>query len=122
MGIMNRLFRHAPKHYIIPACIGAAIALLSLLRNGFSARLHYVDALTVAGAVVIFLGLLGLVGHLGGFDVFGYSFSMFGTRRYKTLYDYSTAKQELRSRGGWTFAPYLLVGAVYLAVGLLLWL
>ena len=123
MGIFNRLFHHSPKYYLIPACIGFLVAGLALLRESVRARMQYVNALTVAGALVILLGLLGLVIHLGAFDVFGYSFSTLGARRrYKSLYDYGQAKQEQRSRSEWIFVPYFVVGAVFLAAGLILWL
>ncbi len=120
MSILGRIFHHSPKHYGIAAGIGVLTALLVLLRDGFHLRIHYMNALTVAGAVVLLIGLLLLVGYYGAFDTFGYSFSTLGRRRYDSLYEYSQAKQQERSRGGWLFCPYLITGLVLLLIGLLL--
>lgn len=119
MGIFSRLFRHKAGYYAAAAAAALAVAALMLWKNGFYGPLAYMDALTVAGAVVGFLGLLGLASHFGAFDTFGYSFSTFGNRRYENLYEYSRAKQESRSRGGWTFMPFITVGAVFLLAGFL---
>ena len=121
MSVLNRLFRHSPWHYIGAAVLGAVIALLSLLRGGFGLRIVWADALTTAGAVVILCGLLGMAASLGAFDMFGYSISTLGNRRYKDLYEYSQAKQEKRGRAGWTFVPWIAVGAAFLCVGFMIW-
>ena len=121
MTFLTRLFRHAPWRYAAAFAAGAMIALLSLLRTGFGYRLAWADALTTAGGVLLFLSLLGLTAHLGAFDIFGFSVSALGRRRYKNLYEYSAAHQEKRRRTGWTFGPLLLTGAVFLLAGLILW-
>ena len=121
MSILSRLFRHAVWRYLVAVLLGAAAVGLVLLRNGIAYRLAWADALTVGGAVLVFVGLLGLVAHGGAFDFFGYSFSTLGNRRYKDMYAYSQAKRESRSHGGWTFMPFLTVGAAYLLIGLLVW-
>ena len=94
MSILSRLFRHSVGYYVTAFAVGLVVTALALLRNGFSLRISWVDSLTVAGAVLILLGLLFLVAHFGAFDMFGYSFSTLGNRRYKNLYEYSRAKQE----------------------------
>ncbi len=121
MDILNRIFRHSPIRYAVASGIALVIAFLSLLRTGFDLRIYYMDAFSVAGAAVILLGLLFMAAYFGAFDTFGYSFSMWrATRRYKDLYAYSEAKKEKRQKGGWTFMPFLVVGAVFLLLGLLL--
>ncbi len=122
MNLLGRIVRHHPKHYIIAAAIAAVATLLVLLRDGFTLRIAYANAFTVGGAVTVLIGLLLWTAYLGAFDTFGYSFSTFGNRRYKNLYDYSEAKQAKRSRSGWTFCPYWLVGALFLLIGVLLWI
>lgn len=119
-SILGRLFRHGPLHYIIAVVLGAALVTVMLIRNSSQSRVAYGDAFTVAGAVVALVGLLGLVSYHGAFEIFGYAFSSLGVRRYRTLYEYSEAKKEKRSHGGWTFMPYITVGVVLLLVGLLL--
>ena len=61
-----------------------------------------------------------MVMFFGAFDIFGFAASALGRRRYRDLYEYSTAHQEKRQRSGWTFGPFLLTGAVFLLAGLIL--
>ena len=119
--MLDRIFRHSPRRYVAAAGIALLVALLVLLRDGFRLRIAYMNALSTAGAVVVLLGLLIMVDSFGAFDIFGYSFSTLGKdRRYKDLYAYGEARKEKRRRAGWTFMPFLLVGAAFLLAGLLL--
>lgn len=116
----KRLFCHSWKRYAAAAAIGLVLTLLGLLRNGFSQRIFYYDALTVAGAALIFIGLLLLVSRLGAFDTFTYAFSALGSdRRYHSLYDYTEAKSAKRRRESWGFMPFISTGLLFLAVGFL---
>ncbi len=121
MGILNRLFRHSPLSYIAFAVLGAGICALSLLRTGTGYTLAWADALSTAGLILVLLGFLMMISHFGAFDSFGYSFSTLGARRYKDLYAYTQAKKEKRTAKGWGFMPPILVGAVFLLFGLVLW-
>lgn len=122
MKTLDRLFRQPFRRYLPGLALGAAVALLSLWRTGFGFRLAYADALTAAGGVLLLLGLLLWTGYLGAFDIFGYSFSSLGKRRYKDLYEYSAAHRSKRERSGWYFAPFLVTGAGFLLAGIVLWL
>jgi len=119
--ILKKIFVHSWKHYAAACGIGLLLTFLMLLKNGFGLRIFYMDGLTVAGAVLILLGLLMLTTRLGAFDIFSFSFSTLRSeRRYHTLYDYTEAKSQKRRKSEWTFMPYLLIGAVFLGIGLLL--
>ncbi|MCR4621303.1 MAG: DUF3899 domain-containing protein [Clostridiales bacterium] len=120
MSLTARLFRHHWGHYLAAALIGAAVALAVLFQSSFSELFSYYSALTTAGAVCILLGLLFCVSYNGTFDVFGYAFAQFGSHRYENLLDYSRIKAEKRSKRGWTFMPWISVGVVFTALGLLL--
>ena len=121
MNVIRRFFRHPWKQYAAAAGVAVAITGLSLLRDGFTLRIHYYNALTMAGAVTLLLGLLLMTAYLGVFDIFGYSFSTIGTRRrYHDLYEYTEAKKEKRRRGDRFFVPWLIVGTAFLVAGLLL--
>ena len=121
ISVLRRLFCHRPLRYLIACALGAAVTAVCLFRGRLDVRMTWIDALTVAGAVVILLGLLGLVSHYGAFDIFGYAFSFFGYRKYGSLYEYSESKKEKRSKAGWSFMPYIIVGLLYLLAGLLVW-
>ena len=110
VSFLYRLFRQPLCRYAAAVALGGIITLLSLWRNGVDYRLAYADALTTAGAALFFLGLLLWVGYLGVFDIFGYSVSSLGKRRYKDLFEYSAAHQSKRKRSGWYFVPFLTAG------------
>ena len=118
MVFLNRVFRQPLRRYLEAILLGVLVTLASLWRTGFGYRLAYADALTVAGTVLILLGLLLWAVWMGAFDVFGYAVSTLGRRRYKSLFDYSAAYQEKRKRSGWFFTPFLTVGTVFLLAGL----
>ena len=120
MSLTARLFRYQWGHYLAAALIGAAVAIAVLCQSSFTHLFSYYSALTTAGAVCVLLGLLWCVSYNGSFDMFGYAFSKFGTRRYEDLRTYSQIKMEKRSKHGWTFMPWITVGVVLIAAGLLI--
>ncbi|MCR4576773.1 MAG: DUF3899 domain-containing protein [Clostridiales bacterium] len=119
MSLTARLFRHHWGHYLAAALFGAAAALAVLYQSSFTQLFSYYSALTTGGAVCVLLGLLWCVSYNGYFDIFGYAFSQFGTRRYEDLRTYSRIKMEKRSKQGWTFMPWITVGIIFIAAGLL---
>ena len=105
MSIFRRLFFHSPKRYIAAVVMNLVFSLIVLLVRGFDQLIFYYDALTAAGAISIFFGLLLLVAYFGAFDVFGFAISMFrgggsdaSLRRDRDLYDYRNRKKEERNR------------------------
>ena len=121
MDLLRRLFSHSPGRYLIALGLAALLTALRLWSLGGTLPLFWADALEAAGGVLILLGLLELVARLGAFDTVGYAFSTFRSqRRYKDMYEYSTAKKENRSRQPWGFMAFITVGAVFLIAGLVL--
>lgn len=119
--MLKRIFVHSGKHYIAAVSVGLVLTLLMLWKNGFTHRIAYMDALTMAGGALILLGLLFLVARLGAFDIFAFSLTtLHGPRRYHTLYDYTEAKTAKRRKTEWTFVPYIAVGVLLMAVGFLI--
>ncbi len=105
------------KRYGAAAAVNGAVIVLVLCIKGNGQMIYYVDAFGVGGAVSIFLGLLGWVAAAGAFDTIGYGFSIFSSkRRDRDLYEYTVRKQEKRSREGRPYLPFLIVGAVFLAL------
>ena len=128
MSLFRRLFLHSPKTYIAAAALNLLLCLIVLLVRGFDLPIYYFDALTISGSVSILFGLLMLVAHQGSFDIFGYAFSMLrnggsdpGLRRDRDLYGYRERKKEERSKKELTFMPFIVVGAVFLLAGAVLW-
>ncbi len=121
MTFLRKFVLHSPGVWIAAAVTGLVLAFLYLVFHGFDLLFYYMDALSLAGAALILMGLLGMTAYFGAFDTFGYAFSTFvEKRRYKDLYEYTQAKQDKRSHGELSFMPFILVGALLLAVGLLL--
>lgn len=106
------------KRYAVALTVNIVLTLLVLLLRGFDLRIYYVDALSIAGAVSVLLGLLFWVASAGAFDTIGYGFSTLraGGRRYKDLYEYTVHKKEKRSRQDKPFVPYIVVGIVFLVL------
>ena len=117
---MRRLFLHSPKVYAVALALGIVLTALVLRSRGSLLPLWWADALSAAGAVLVLLGLLGLVARLGAFDTVGYGISTIGSRRYKDLVAYSEAKREKRSHAPLGFMPFVTVGVVFFLAGLVL--
>ena len=117
---MRRLFLHSPKVYVIALGLGAAVAAFSLWSRGSGLLIRWADAMSTAGAVLILLGLLGVVARLGAFDTVGYGVSKIWKPRYGDLVEYTEAKAEKRSRAPLGFMPFMTVGVLFLAAGLIL--
>ena len=120
MGFFRRFFFHSGKRYLVGLLLAAALVFWILSQRGFDRVLCYVEALTTAGSVLIFIGLLQLVAFWGALDTFGYNLSLLGHKRYADLYDYTQRKKEKRAQSELIFMPFLTVGLFFLIAGLLL--
>lgn len=120
--MIGRLFLHSPKRYIIGVIIAIVLAVIFLIIRGFQYRINYVDAFSVAGAVVLFIGLFQLASFYGAFEIFGYSASSFRgkERRYKDYYEYQKAKELKRSQSELVYIPFIVVGVVFFVIGMIL--
>jgi len=108
------------KRYVAAFIINIVVTIVVLLIRGGGFKIYYVDALSVAGSVSILLGLLVWITEAGAFDTIGYGLSTFRSeRKYQDLYEYSLLKKEKRSRKDKPFLPYIVVGAVFLLLSLL---
>ncbi len=109
------------KRYVAALLVNVGFTLLVLFLKGFDRKIYYVDALSVAGAVSILVGLLAWVAWAGAFDTIGYGFStLLSDRKYKDLYEYSSRKQEKRGRQSSVLLPFLLTGLGFLGISLLI--
>ena len=118
----RKLFMHSPVRYIVGVVLALIIGFLCLLSRGFEYRISYVDAFSVAGGVVFFIGLLQCVSYYGAFDIFGYSFSTF-RKKNPQGYDYVSYREQKRAKksaSGLTYMPFIAVGAVFFIIGMIL--
>ena len=117
---MRRLFLHSPKVYAAALALGAVLTAVNLWSRGGGLLFRWADAVSTAGAALIFMGLLGLVARLGAFDTMAYGFSKMWNPRYRDLVEYTEAKAEKRRRAPLGFMPFIAVGILFLAAGLIL--
>lgn len=118
MNTWKRALKGTAAHYIIALVIALAIVLVILLKSSFRLRINYINALTTGGSVCILMGGLVLTAYFGAFDIFGYAFKKPSKRR-KT--DYFTYKQEKKEKRSFALViPYIVIGALFLLIGLLL--
>lgn len=120
--MLKKLFFHSPVRYIVGVVLALIIGFLCLLSKGFKYRISYVDAFSVAGAVVFFIGLLQAAAYYGAFSIFGYSFSTFRRRqpKYKDYASYQEHKRDIRSSEELTYIPLIVVGAFFFIIGMIL--
>ena len=118
----RKLFLHSPVRYIVGLVLALIIGFLCLLSKGFEYRISYVDAFSVAGAAVFFMGLLQAVAFYGAFDIFGFSASSFGRkeRKYKDYASYLEQKSAKRKASKLTYMPFIAVGVVFFIIGIIL--
>ena len=120
--MIYKVFLHSPIRYIVGLVLAIIIGFLCLLSKGFEYRISYVDAFSVSGAIVFFLGLLQAASFYGAFELFGYSFSaMRGkNRRYKDYYEYQNARLEKRSQQELVYVPFIVIGLFFFIIGMIL--
>ena len=117
-------------YYLIPFILCAVIVVVFLAARGSYSKagkelvLDLCDAFTLSGALMTGIGMLVFVTNGGALDMLSFAFikliDVFRRDltkvKYRTFYDYRTAKKE-RHR---SFVHLLLVGLVFLAVAIAL--
>ena len=125
----KKLIPSRPGPYVTALIIGLVVMGLYLWREGFDRAYAYFSGLTTAGILLVLFGLLILAAYWGAGDSLGYAFTRLRETHRKTAdrerlakqsyFDYLCAKKEKRSHEELTFMSYVLVGLVFLVVGLI---
>ena len=116
----HKLFLHSPVRYVLAVLLSAAVAAACLATQGHTLRVQWANALTTAGAVTALVGMLQCVAFYGAFDTFRFSFSSLGNQRpNKDYFEYLEEKKEQRSHQNLVYVPFIAVGLLVLAVGVL---
>ena len=116
MRRFSEAFKRPAALWITAFVLCALVALWALLRSDFHRAFNYMNALTAAGGVCIFTGLLMLVSFYGAFDFFGYAFMSRVKRKQTDYRSYQDEKKAARNR--FRFLPFLITGAVFIAAGI----
>ena len=104
--------------FIVSLVLGVGIfCLIYFLRD--RTIVAAVDGMAIGAVVVLFLGLLFLVAHLGAFDTFAFGFKQLGSmlfakdaRRDGSFTDYRDAKKEKRDASSYNFVAVILAGII----------
>ena len=120
---MKKAFAQIKKYWLInlitffiSLVVGAAIfCLIFFLRN--QTIVAAVDGAAIGSIVVLFLGLLMWVAHLGAFDTFAFGFKQLGSmlfakdaRRDGTFQEYKENKAAKRDNSSYNFVMVIFAG------------
>ena len=102
--------------FIISLVVGIAIfCLIFFLRN--QTIVAAVDGAAIGSVIVLFLGLLMWVAHLGAFDIFAFGFKQLGSmlfakdaRRDGTFQEYKENKATKRDNSSYNFVMVIFAG------------
>ncbi len=126
---MKKIFFHSPIKYLTCLLIGFCLFFLYLsIQSSTSGSkvwgiiFYYVDASFVAGGTLLCFGLLAVVNHFGGFDIFTYLTSKEKRNFRMTLTDYSDKKRTEHNNNKMRLVPYFVVAALFIATSLILML
>ena len=128
---MGNAFRQIKKYwlinlitFIIAIVVGVGIfCLVFFLRN--MTLIAAVDGAAIGSIVVLFIGLLMWVNHLGAFDMFAFGFKQLGSmlfakdaRRDGTYQEYREGKSEKRNQSSYNFASVIFAG-LFLSIAII---
>ena len=120
---MKKAFEQIKKYWLINLITllislllgGAIFCLFFFLRN--QTILDAVDGAAVATFIILFLGLLFWMAHLGAFDMFSFGFKQLGSmlfakdaRRDGPYVEYREQKKEKRQNSSYYFVSVILAG------------
>ena len=102
--------------FLIAIVIGVGIfCLIFFLRN--QTIIAAIDGAAIGSVVVLFLGLLMWVNHLGAFDMFAFGFKQLGSmlfakdaRKDGSYQDFREGKTEKRNQSSYNFIAVILAG------------
>jgi hypothetical protein len=120
---MDRRIKEILINFLVAFLLGAGVfCLIYFLRRLFDFG-GASDACFGAGASLLGITLLIIIGRTGVFDVLFYGFFRFGEsfrpdnkKKYDTAYDFKEKKRQDRARSRPLFWPYLGLGGLYLVL------
>lgn len=123
---MSRLFAHIRKSlktYIITALVSAVIGVTIFMLYYFlndRTLLAAINGTSMAGIILLGVGLLCLVAHLGAFDTMSYGFrqmfsSMFAkeANKYNDMVEYKQDKNTKRARASYYYVVMMIVSVFF---------
>ena len=110
--------------YIAGLIIGIGILCINnIIKEKWDLIMYYVDGSFIAGMTLICVGGLSVCSYFGAYDVFAYMFTKRlpdGTK--PSLYEFSEERKDNRKKIKGKFIPYFVMGGVFLAIALILYI
>lgn len=113
--------------FIVFSVMLAVYIVVYGIKNGFEVLELYRNGFQLFGLIALFVGLIGLVADLGGFDLLGYSFNYLIDSKYKTedrkyqnYQDYMEKKAITRKKNMPSLLAYAIVSLVFILVSLII--
>ena len=121
------MLNHIQKYYIkyiVSFIVGIGIiCMANALANQWTLLINYLNGSFVAGLVLVCIGGLSWCGNKGAYDMASHLFAKRGPNGVKpSLYDYSEQKRTKRIENKLGFVPYMIVGAVFVIISLILFI
>ena len=115
-------FQQYWKKYIICLAYGLIIMLVNnIIQGQWSQIVVYANGAFIAGGSLLCYGGLSLCSLYGAYDIFTYMGAKKGPNGVKpSFYDYTLMKNEKRKEKKHAFIPYLVVGAFFLLIMVIL--
>ncbi len=125
--LFKKIFFHKTLNYVVISIISIIFFILVVAIKGFDKLQSYFDASFVV--CVFNFGAAGLscTTREGVFDSLGYGFDRLfkstftGHYKYKDLVEFKDAKVDKRKRNKYNFAPYLVIGTIFLILSVVLY-
>lgn len=117
MDFLKKYFGQSLWNYLAAVLMAVATGVFRyvMLPKEIDAGFLWYEVLSVAGFMTFLIGALLMVAHFGAFDIFSYVFSP-GRRKYKDYTEYSQHKEKTRSKDGYFFMPFFVVGVLVVLV------
>lgn len=115
LAVAAGVFRFATLLEGVEPELGWYQTLTTVGLGEMSLRLVWYEILSLSGYVTFLLGALLMVAQWGALDMFSYAFSS-KRGKYKDYTDYTQQKAEKRSKEGYLFMPFFVVGVVLVIV------
>ena len=117
MDVLRKLFGQSVTNYVVAMVVAVAVGVfrfLMLSKEG-SVVLILHETISVAGLATFLIGALLMVAQWGAFDMLSYAFTP-KRGKYKDFVEYTQRKAEKRSKEGYIFMPFFVVGVVLVLV------
>lgn len=118
MLLLQRLFIHSWKKYLIVTGLAAIIVLLHLYLKGFDIIINYINAFFISGFALICFGSLSLLSYFGAYDFISYAF--YRKKASEPYRDYLERKETKRKSNNLGCGPYFGIGILLVIVSLLI--